>query len=350
MLALLTLALLSSVASAQEIVRGDTEPPRREAEPAAPSPDGFVTLQSLLAGLGEQAGPQKAQAPQDQTEPGQKLRERQVEIIAKSEGGFSEEDRMGPNKQPDWSFHRRFATTRIYLQQPPGGVEFEQWLEIRVPKPGGKKNEVRLREEFEFGFDHHVQVDLYLHTKYKTRRSGTATTDDPSNDNTLEWRGWSAEIRWSPWNWGEVFGNPTGYFEYILFNDAEQTIEPKLLFGDELAPGWHWGVNLVYERELAGERDRTEEFKITGGISRTLIDRYVSLGISVEAAYEVEKAREEQVAAGDPVENERSRECHVGPSLQIRPIPKAHLDIEPLWGVTGESKRLKMFIVFGWDF
>ena len=33
-----------------------------------------------------------------------------------------------------------------------------------------------------------------------------------------------------------------------------------------------------------------------------------------------------------------------------RPLSKAHFDIEPLFGVTNESKRLKMLIVFGWNF
>lgn len=41
---------------------------------------------------------------------------------------------------------------------------------------------------------------------------------------------------------------------------------------------------------------------------------------------------------------------HAGPSLQFRPVPKAHIDLEPLWGLAGKSKRAKVFTVFGWDF
>ena len=30
--------------------------------------------------------------------------------------------------------------------------------------------------------------------------------------------------------------------------------EAKILFGDELAKRWHWGLNLYYEREISGVR------------------------------------------------------------------------------------------------
>ena len=48
--------------------------------------------------------------------------------------------------------------------------------------------------------------------------------------------------------------------------------------------------------------------------------------------------------------SERVSEYFLGPSVQWRPLKKAHIDIEPLIGVTEESKKLRMFIVFGWDF
>jgi hypothetical protein len=282
----------------------------------------------------EQAGnPATAQPGASQDK--KKIEREQVVVVKGTV--YSEEDRVGPYKQPEWTQHRRWPTTRVYVQQPPGEVEFEQWLEIRVPKKGGKNNETRLRQEFEFGLGGRFQLDLYMLEVYKQRQN-TAGVEE----NFFEWRGWSAELRWAVADYDEIFGNPTLYFEYILLNEGGDTIEPKLLLGGEVAPGWHWGVNFVYERELQGERDRTEEFKITIGFSHTLIDKYLSIGIAGETAYEVEHE--------DSTRGERSREVHIGPSLQFRPVPKAHIDIEPLWGVTGESKRLKMFIVFGWDF
>jgi hypothetical protein len=282
----------------------------------------------------EQAGnPATAQPGASQDK---KKTEREQVIVVKGTV-YSEEDRVGPYKQPEWTQHRRWPTTRVYVQQAPGEVEFEQWLEIRVPKKGGKNNETRLRQEFEFGLGSRLQLDLYALQVYSQRQNTQG-----AEENFFAWRGWSAELRWAIADYDEIFGNPTLYFEYILLNEGGDTIEPKLLLGGEVAPGWHWGVNFVYERELQGLKDRTEEFKITVGFSHTLIDKYLSIGIAGETAYEVE--HEDSTRGG------RSREVHLGPSLQFRPVPRAHLDLEPMWGLTGESKRLKMFIVFGWDF
>lgn len=281
----------------------------------------------------EQVAPPVGPGRQDKTEPAKKYteREQQVEVIA---GAPHEEYPVGPYHQPEWTQHRRFPSTRVYVQQPPGGVEFEQWFEIRNPKKHGKDNEVRIREELEFGLGHRLQLDLYLIETWKG--------NDNQVNNTIEWRAISAEIRYALADWGEIFGNPTLYFEYLVFNDDENTIEPKLLLGGEIASGWHWGLNLVYERELGLHRDRTEEYKLSAGISYTLVDTYLSAGIAMETAYEAEFSK------GSPTG--RSRELHVGPSIQFRPIPKAHFDLEPLFGLTGQSKRMKMFIVFGWDF
>jgi hypothetical protein len=289
----------------------------------------------------QQGNPAKNQPSSPQSQEPTYLKERVQTVHVKGEV-YSEEDLVGDYKQPEWTQHRRWPTTRVYVQQPPGAVEYEQWFEIRVPKDGGKENEVRLREELEFGLGSRLQLDIYLQQIYKQDRHEV--------ENSVDWRSLSFEIRYALADWDEIFGNPTIYFEYIMSNGDYDKIEPKLLFGGQIAPGWHWGTNFVFEYELGEFDERTEEYKITLGISKTLIDKYLSLGIAAEAAYEAEYsdgiAHESSSGGGGG----RSRELHVGPSLQFRPIPKAHIDIEPLWGCTGESKRLKMFIVFGWDF
>jgi hypothetical protein len=248
---------------------------------------------------------------------------------------LEEERAIGPYDKPEYIRQRRFTTTRVYLQTDPGEVEFEQWLEIRQPKDRHKDTETRLRQEFEIGIAEHLQLDLYVLTEHI--RDGVHSE--------FGFRGWSAEVRYAPWKWNAVFGNPTLYFEYILMNGEADTIEPKLLLGGELGPGWHWGLNLVYERELANRDDANEEYKLTAGLSYTLIDQKLSLGPEVELVYEAEREK-----AGGVAEVERSRQVHVGPSLQWRPRPTVHLDLVPLFGVTGESKRMKTFIVFGLKF
>lgn len=291
--------------------------------------DGDTLPATLSADL---QGDPSRHVPGDQTEPAKKMEKRDQEVVVLA-GKLEEEYAVGPYRQAEWTQHRRFSTTRIYVQQPPGGVEFEHWIEIRVPKPGGMPHEVRMREEFEFGLGGRFQLDLYMLTEWKEDPAQTA--------NTFEWRGWSAEIRWALADWNVIPGNPTLYFEYIFRNGDENFIEPKLLLGGEIASGWHWGVNFVYERELGRHRERTEELVLTGGLSYTVVDQKLGIGPAFEWAYEAEYSGGR---AG------RAREFHGGPSLQYRPIPKAHINIEPLWGCTGESKRFKMFLIFGWDF
>lgn len=57
---------------------------------------------------------------------------RQKEIVVMGERP-KEEQPVGPYKQPEWTLHRRFPSTRVYIQTMPGEVEFEQWMETRVP-------------------------------------------------------------------------------------------------------------------------------------------------------------------------------------------------------------------------
>jgi hypothetical protein len=281
--------------------------------------------------LAEEQGDPSRHA-KDQTEPGKKMESREQEVFI-IEGKPKEEWGIGPTKQPEWTTHRRFSSTRVYIQQPPGGVEFEHWIEIREPKKGGKPTEVRMREEFEFGLGGRFQLDLYMLTEWVEDRNAVS--------NTFEWRGWSAEVRYALADWNVIPLNPTLYFEYAFMNGQGDVIEPKLLLGGEAGSGWHWGLNFVYERELGRYDERTEEFKVTGGLSYTIIDQKLGFGPAFEYAYEAEYSG--GVA-------ERSRELLIGPSLQFRPIPRAHLNLEPLWGCTGESKRVKVYLIFGWDF
>lgn len=243
-------------------------------------------------------------------------------------GELLEEQPVGEYNQPLWTTFRRFPTTRVYLQTPPGGVQFEQWVELRKKKDRRGDDETRLRQELEFGLGNRMQLDLYMRESHV--RDGVNSTFDMT--------GYSAELRYALADWDEIWGNPTLYFEWI-FNDGDaDKIEPKLLLGGELARGWHWGVNLIHERTLAGRDSRTEEEAVTASISRTVIDHKFSVGATTAYSYESEP--------GTP--RERTREWLLGPSLQFIPHERAALNIEPLWGMTAESKRLKLFVVFSW--
>jgi hypothetical protein len=239
-------------------------------------------------------------------------------------GALAEEVASGAWGQPEWVQSRRFATTRVHIQRSPGEVALEQWWRGRM-KDG--KFSHRFQEEIEFGLPGRIQIDLYQ--------------DWTVVENKAEHLDFAAEIRWAPADWGVIPLNPALYLEYKWTDNDRggDVIEPKLLLGDEFWPGVHWGLNLVYERELSGE-EQAEEFQVTQGISWTVIDEKLSLGM--EMKYVNETTKESR--------SDAEHKFLLGPSIQWRPTHNTHLDVVTLAGLTKESPDMEAWVVFGIDF
>src|SRR5262249_27982264 len=122
---------------------------------------------------------------------------------------YKEDAPVGPYQQPMWTTRRRFPSTRVYVQMLPGEAEFEQWLEVRVPKGEDENRVTRLREEFAFGLGGRTQLDLYVNTQHVSQ----------GPESTFDFRGWSAELRYALADWNEIPANPTLYFEYHFNNE-----------------------------------------------------------------------------------------------------------------------------------
>jgi hypothetical protein len=114
--------------------------------------------------------------------------------------------------------------------------------------------------------------------------------------------------------------------------------EFKLLLGDQIAPGWHWGVNFVWEAEIGGERE--QEFQITGGLSYSVLDGKV--GIGVEALYDRDTVRYHRGEPDDLVA--------FGPSLQFRLTRNLHVDLNCMFGLNNVTDRQIAYLVIGYDF
>jgi hypothetical protein len=247
-----------------------------------------------------------------------------IEVFGKAP--LVEEDRIGSYAQPRWTTHRRFGETRVYVI-PEGMSDFEFWLIPKVRK-NGEPSSFAAQYEVEFGLPGRVQIDLYA-VSNKTGQTGEMTFDEQKY-----------EVRWALADWGKIFGNPTLYAEWKAISGAPDHIEAKLLLGGQVTSGWHWGTNFVYEHEIAGAKENGLEW--TTGLSYSAVDSKVGLGVESQLAVisEVDKGRREHTGT----------EFMIGPSLQFRPSPRAHLDIAPLFGTTKDSVRMKMFVVFGWEF
>lgn len=230
---------------------------------------------------------------------------------------------VGPYAQPEWTTQRRFATTRVFLQQPPYSMGAEEWWRVRHFRDGTTSQQ--FQEEFEMGLPHRVQVDLYH-------------TWGIENDGYTHHKDFSAEARYALADWGRLPLNPTVYAEWKFVDEEADVYEVKLLLGDDIGSSWHYGLNGTLEQQVGD--GRATEIAVGAALGYTLVDR--KLGIGAESKYTHES---EQGARGD-AENK----LLLGPSVQWRPIPGSHIDLVPLFGLNHDSPRIESYIVAGIDF
>jgi len=236
---------------------------------------------------------------------------------------LKEERPVGAYGAPAWTMARRFPTTRVYLQRAPGEMAVEQWWRGRFYEDGTKKH--RFQEEFELGLPGRLQLDTYL--------NWTIVSDEATRYDST-----ALELRYAFADWGDLPLNPTVYGEWKAVDEGDDVLEFKLLLGEELGRGWHWGLNFVREWELGGEH--AVEYAVSQAFSYTLVDSKFSVG--VEMAYS-----EETVSGG---RHDPERSGRVGPSVQWRPTERSHIDVVPLFGVTDEAPDVEAYVVAGIDF
>jgi hypothetical protein len=237
-------------------------------------------------------------------------------------GQLKEDQPIGPNEQPEWTTRRRFSTTRVYVL-PPSQFQFEQWWNPKWPREG--KSEHLFQSELGIGLPYRFQFDIYENIEF-------------NQEQVFQHQGVQIEARWALADWGKIPLNPTLYGEWKFNDDTPDAYELKLLLGTDLAPRWHWGLNLFYEQEVGGERGSETGFSQALGYS--LIDQ--KLGVGVEMNLE---RRSSPNLEGTP-----AVEFLLGPSVQWRITPRTHLDLAPLFGTTHDSPAVEAFVVFGLDF
>jgi hypothetical protein len=251
-----------------------------------------------------------------------------VQVDVYGSAKLAEEDRIGDYAQPRWTAARRFSETRVYVI-PKGQADFEYWLIPETPKGGGP-TEFKTQYEIEFGLPGRVQIDLYAVAHKLGTKDETFAIDEQK-----------AEVRWAFADWGKIWGNPTLYLEWNQVSAAPDHVEAKLLLGGQITSGWHWGSNLVWEHEIAGPQENSNEW--TTGISYAVRDSKFSVGMETQLA--LVNALDASGQRGD-----FDKEFLIGPSLQFRPLPQMHIDFAPLFGATHDAPRAKTFVVLGWEF
>ena len=245
-----------------------------------------------------------------------------VNVVADAQTG---ETPVGPYGQPAWTARQqRFGTTRAYVL-PPYTFEAEAWYVGEFnedTKPGHE-----FIQELKIGLPYRLQLDLYQ------------MQEDPAGDD-FDYKGTKVEVRWALADWGEIPLNPTLYWEWEHEEgrggeEDDDAFEYKLLLAETLAPKWHWATNLIFEHSLRNDK---QEYAVSMGLSRTLIENQFSAGLEWEYAYEDE---------GDEGHHD---EFIIGPSFEWRPTPATSLRVAPLFGIGEDSPDLKLFAIFGFEF
>jgi hypothetical protein len=227
--------------------------------------------------------------------------------------------------RPEWTSHRRFGNTRVYIQQGPGEFGVEQWWRFKRNNDGTVAN--RLQEEIEIGLPGRLQLDIY-------------GSIEGNEDREFHFDNVALELRWALADWGKIPLNPTLYGEYKIRDGhyGPDVFECKLLLGTDLTPKLHWGFNLSREADLGGEKD--VEWELTQGFSYSVIDQV--LGVGVEMEYGDESVAGER---GHP-----ERRFLIGPTMQIRPTKNSHVDLVAMWSTTQDGPGFQGFVIFGYDF
>lgn len=247
----------------------------------------------------------------------------QIDVEGEDWSPYRDSDLIGSYGQPRWTSKRLFPTTRVYVLRE-GQIDFELWNRIKVPREGSST--VETQYEFEIGLPGRFQFDYY----YVTEREGS--------DGETEISEQKYELRYALADWGKIPWNPTLYAEWVMASGGPDKFEGKLLLGDEVSPGWRVGSNLVWEHEVSG--DLTNEYELTLGVSRLIVDEKFSLGGEMKAA----------IADTHEDRGEYEESLEIGPSMQWRPLPNMHIDLAPLFGIGSDSREMDIFAVLGWEF
>jgi hypothetical protein len=237
--------------------------------------------------------------------------------------GLVEERPVGETGRPEWTSARRFPTTRVYIQQDPWQVGVAAWWRYRNKRDNSSIS--RLTGEVEIGLPHRLQLDLYY----------DMAVDGDSRSRTEDF---AAEIRYALADWGKIPMNPTLYAEYKWVEEGADVVELKLLLGDQFGKGWHYGINFVWEKEIGGER--TTEWQIVGGLSKTLLDG--KFGLGAEFKYVNESVTDNRTHP--------EHKFHVGPSAQWRITDQLHISASALIGLNREAPRQECYLIVGYDF
>jgi len=211
--------------------------------------------------------------------------------------------------------------------------------------------------------DHMLTQEIELGLPY---RFGVAI------ENTIEnYRGhtqnrtFSIEGRYAFADWNKIPLNPTIFLEYkfstgdILHDEGPpvpmekgeaeafllehrplpDAAEVRLLLAQDFGEHVEWALNAFFEQEVGGDRGREVGFSQSIMFPIILPKERLKIGAEMQfIAFTDAGIRN----ADEPA----SYRCVIGPTIAWKPSKNTRLDISPLFGVTDDSPRASVFVVF----
>jgi len=246
------------------------------------------------------------------------------------------QDLIGPYDQPRWTARGRFSSDTDVYVLPPYSFYVDLDYNGTFPRHGSDFTHL-FTQEFEIGLPHRFQL-AYENNVEVTKREAQVTEQ-------------TIEARYALADWGKIPLNPTLFAEYHFGvgkefetdkgedNEVEEfdipdSIEARLLFGQQFGRRFQWALNMFHEFETGGDREQESGF--SQAITYAIRDEWLKAGIEMQGI-----RRTESDTRSDP-----KYEFDIGPSFTWKPSAITRFDIATLIGVTHDSPAANIFAVF----
>jgi hypothetical protein len=248
---------------------------------------------------------------------------------------------------PDFSRSRFSNLTQAYVL-PPGAVFaglIYQGDALRFNRP-----DHMLTQEIEIGLP--ARFGIAFENSIENHRGVTQE------------RTFSIEGRYALADWNKIPLNPTVFVEYkfgignILHDEGPpeplekgeaqdfldeheplpDSVEVRLLLAQDFGKA-EWALNGFFEQEVGGDRGREIGFAQSIMFPIVLPNERLKVGAEMQFT----SFSDAGIREGD---EDPSYRCVIGPTLAWKPSKSTRLDVSPLFGVTDDSPRASVFVVF----
>jgi hypothetical protein len=178
-------------------------------------------------------------------------------------------------------------------------------------------------------------------------------------------RSFSIEGRYALADWNKIPLNPTVFVEYkagsgdILHDEGPpekmgkgeaqefleehmplpDAVEVRLLLAQDFGNDFEWALNSFFEQEVGGDRGREVGFAQSLMFPILLPNERLKVGAEMQFTSFTDAG----IREGDESPSYR---CVIGPTIAWKPSKNTRLDVSPLFGVTDDSPRVSVFVVF----